>query len=100
MFYFASYRKYLTMHPHTLQPRITTIDALRGFALLGILFAHFIYWFSGGPLPPAIYQTNYGIGSGIATAINGIFVFGKFYTFFAFLFGLSFFLQMQSLEKR
>lgn len=88
------------MFTHTNSSRITTIDSLRGFALLGILFAHFIYWYSGGPLPNSIYQTNYGIGSMIATNINSIFIFGKFYTFFAFLFGLSFYLQMNSMLKQ
>jgi uncharacterized protein len=88
------------MDPNTAATRITTIDALRGFALLGILFAHFIYWHSGGPLPQAIYRAgNYGITSDIVAGINGLFIFGKFYTFFAFLFGLSFYLQMQSMQK-
>lgn len=88
------------MSSHT-TTRITTIDSLRGFALLGILFAHFIYWHSGGPLPSSIYQPGkYGIASDIVSGINGIFIFGKFYTFFAFLFGLSFYLQMQSMQKK
>jgi uncharacterized protein len=89
------------MPSHAASTRITTIDALRGFALLGILFAHFIYWHSGGPLPQIIYEPGrYGIASGIVSGINGIFIFGKFYTFFAFLFGLSFYLQMQSMQKK
>jgi uncharacterized protein len=80
--------------------RIITVDALRGFALLGILFAHFIYWYSGAGLPQPVYEKFSDAGSITASAINGIFIFGKFFTFFSFLFGLSFFLQMQSLQKK
>lgn len=80
--------------------RIITVDALRGFALLGILFAHFVYWYAGAGLPQEIYSKFSGAGSQIAGAINGIFIFGKFFTFFSFLFGLSFYLQMQSLQNK
>ena len=80
--------------------RIVPVDALRGFALLGILFAHFIYWYTGGALPQQAYQQFSDAASQVASAFNGIFIFGKFFTFFSFLFGLSFFLQMQSLQKR
>lgn len=83
-----------------LNQRIVAVDALRGFALLGILFAHFIYWYTGGALPQQVYQQYSGAGSQAVGIINGIFVFGKFFAFFSFLFGLSFFLQMQSLQKK
>ncbi len=87
-------------HPSLSAQRIITVDALRGFALLGILIAHFIYWYSGAGLPQSTYEKYSDVGSIIASAFNGIFVQGKFFTFFSFLFGLSFFLQMQSLQKR
>jgi uncharacterized protein len=80
--------------------RIITVDALRGFALAGILFAHFVYWYSGASLPQSIYTKFTDAGSQFANIFNSIFIFGKFYTFFSFLFGLSFFLQMKSLEKK
>ena len=80
--------------------RIVTVDAIRGFALLGIIFAHFIYWYTGAGLPPQVYQQYSDAGSQTVAIINGIFIFGKFFTFFSFLFGLSFFLQMQSLQKK
>ena len=80
--------------------RIVTVDALRGFALLGILFAHFIFWHSGAGLPNEVYTIFSDAGSQIAGAFNGIFIFGKFFTFFSFLFGLSFYLQMQSLQSK
>jgi len=80
--------------------RIITVDALRGIALLGILFAHFIYWYSGAALPNAVYEKYADTGSIIVSIFNNIFIFGKFFTFFSFLFGLSFYLQMQSLQKK
>lgn len=79
--------------------RIIPVDILRGFALLGILLAHFIYWHTGGPLPNYIYSKNFGIASGIVGGINGLLIFGKFFIFFAFLFGVSFHLQLQGLQK-
>jgi uncharacterized protein len=88
------------MNPYQSAKRIVTVDALRGFALLGILFAHFIFWHSGAGLPNEVYGNFSDIGSQIASAFNGIFIFGKFFTFFSFLFGLSFFLQMQSRQHK
>jgi uncharacterized protein len=89
------------MHPQASTPaqRIVTIDILRGTALLGILLAHFIYWYTGGPLPQEVYTKNYGIGSNIVAGIHNVLIFGKFYAFFAFLFGVSFHLQLSALEK-
>ena len=80
--------------------RITTIDALRGFALFGILYAHMILWYSAGALPKHIYTDNYGVASGIATAFYFIFILSKFFSIFSFLFGLSFYIQMKSLMQR
>lgn len=80
--------------------RILALDVLRGFALFGILYAHMIFWYAGGPLPQEIYQQNKGVGSGIAIGIYMIFVMSKFFSIFSFLFGLSFYIQIQSLAKR
>lgn len=80
--------------------RIVTVDALRGFALLGIIYAHFIFWYSGAGLPQQVYEKFNDVGSITVSVISGIFVTGKFFTFFSFLFGLSFYLQMQSLQKK
>ncbi|OIN59910.1 DUF418 domain-containing protein [Arsenicibacter rosenii] len=75
--------------------RIETVDALRGFALFGILLVHAAEWFSAGPLPSFVFQTHsQGIANNIVQMIIGIFFSGKFYTFFSFLFGLSFALML------
>ncbi|MGF7215119.1 uncharacterized protein GGR92_001259 [Spirosoma lacussanchae] len=75
--------------------RIQVVDALRAFALLGILIAHVSVWFDGGPLPGSVYQINsQGTANMVAQTFVGIFISGKFYTFFSFLFGLSFALML------
>jgi uncharacterized protein len=73
--------------------RIITVDALRGFALLGIMIVHFLFWYTAGPLPEAVYGKYNDIGSTIARVFSEIFLSGKFFAFFSFLFGLSFYLQ-------
>lgn len=80
--------------------RITVIDALRGFALLGVILTHM--WqhysiFSFGlepftPLFPAIDESIQWLMQNI--------IMGKFINIFAFLFGLSFFIQMDRAHKK
>jgi uncharacterized protein len=62
------------------------------------MLAHFIYWYTAGPLPQEIYGKYNDIGSGIVDVFNNLFITGKFFAFFSFLFGLSFYIQMQRLE--
>lgn len=82
------------------QPRILTIDVLRGFALFGILYAHMIFWYSGGPLPERVYQAYIDIPNGIAISLNFLFFSAKFFSLFSFLFGLSFYIQIKSLAAK
>lgn len=70
-----------------------TVDALRGFALLGIMLVHFLSWYTAGPLPEAVYAKYSDSGSTIARFFNELFLSGKFFALFSFLFGLSFYLQ-------
>ncbi len=75
--------------------RIQVVDALRGFALFGIFLVHCAQWFAAGALPDSVYQAHAGgVGNGVAQTIIGIFFDGKFFTFFSFLFGLSFALML------
>ena len=75
----------------TAKNRIDTIDVLRGFALAGILYAHMIIWYTGAALPPEVYSSYDSTPDGIAFGIFGALVFGKFFSVFSFLFGLSFY---------
>src|SRR5579859_7920124 len=75
--------------------RIEIIDILRGFALLGIIIVHFTEQYYAGQ-PPASHERlgSSGIADGIVQGFSGIFVQGKFFMIFSFLFGLSFFIQL------
>ena len=75
--------------------RIEIIDILRGFALLGIIIVHFIEQYYAGQPPDSV--KNFGahnIADNIVQGFSGMFVQGKFFMIFSFLFGLSFFIQM------
>jgi len=80
--------------------RITVLDALRGFALLGVILMHMLQHFGIGSLPsqqealrfPALDEAIQWIGSNI--------IMGRFINIFAFLFGLSFFIQMDRAAKK
>ena len=74
--------------------RIEVIDALRGFAILGILLAN-IMSFSGFkflPIDEIKQLPSFGIDLFIYK-LNAIFVDTKFYTIFSLLFGIGFYFQ-------
>lgn len=78
--------------------RIAEVDALRGFALLGILLVNALMM--AGP-----YSLGAADDPGASTfdlTVEGLvqtFVVGKFYLMFSFLFGYSFTLQLTSAER-
>jgi uncharacterized protein len=80
--------------------RITVLDALRGFALLGVILIHMLQRFGIYAIPseqtdprfPALDEAIQWIGQNI--------IMGRFINVFAFLFGLSFFIQMNSAAKK
>lgn len=81
--------------------RYEAIDALRGFALMGILFANLPYW-AGLPFarPGDLPKLAGGIDLAAFSAFFNFALDGKFYTLFSALFGLGFALQLDRLEKR
>lgn len=80
--------------------RITIIDALRGFALLGVILIHMLQHFgvfSGvqprqEPLYPMLDEAIRWLSQNV--------IMGRFINIFACLFGLSFFIQMDSARRR
>jgi hypothetical protein len=80
--------------------RYVVMDVLRGFALFGVLAANMRSF----NLPMGIYPTPEKIFSGRADvwtqALLDIFISAKFYTLFAFLFGLGFAIQMTRAAAR
>ena len=81
--------------------RIELLDALRGFALFGILLANILYW-SGWGLMTQEQQIAFA-GAEAATwqyRFHHLLVDGKFYTIFSLLFGAGFALQIARLSAR
>jgi len=70
--------------------RIEVVDSLRGFALLGVLFANIPY---GGDPPVA------GIFDESLTFLLDLLISKKVITLFSILFGFGFYIQMSRAEK-
>ncbi|WP_029906143.1 DUF418 domain-containing protein [Prevotella sp. 10(H)] len=75
--------------------RINSIDALRGLALIGILIWHCIEHFDLVHTPVLDSPFWQSVDDGVHTVARFIFQ-GKAYAIFSLLFGLSFFIQMDS----
>ena len=80
--------------------RIDFIDALRGFSLAGIALAHFGEQYLGFMPPPGQTYNIHGPVDGVLEALSWLFVRGKGFGIFSFMFGLSFALQMQRADHR
>lgn len=79
--------------------RITSIDALRGFALIGILLIHCMESFDMFHFPK--HESPYLLWIDTAIRDSLYFLFGgKAYALFSLLFGLSFFIMMDSQAKK
>lgn len=84
----------------TLLQRITVIDALRGFALLGVILTHM--WQHYSIFSPDIEMRESlfpSMDESIEWLMRNV-IMGKFINIFAFLFGLSFFIQMDRANRK
>jgi uncharacterized protein len=80
--------------------RIESIDILRGFALLGIILVHMVEQYYAGPMPQEFASlSTQSIADNIASGFVGIFIIGKFYMIFSFLFGVSFYIQFSKSDS-
>lgn len=92
--------------PRTVGPivdgeRADVLDALRGFALLGIFISH-VPDFSGHTFMSPVEQAaldRFGLDGATAT-IQDFLIRGKFYSLFSLLFGIGFSIQMESAARR
>lgn len=85
----------------TLNRRITVIDALRGFALLGVILVHMnqhYSYFSMGPFNP--HEPILAEWDDTATWLVWNVMLGRFINIFAFLFGMSFFIQLDRASQK
>ncbi len=78
--------------------RVRQLDALRGFALIGIAAGN-VQWFSGYAADPAHAKDLLGLDGSIVFALH-LLVDGKFYALFSLLFGASFSLMLQREPER
>lgn len=81
--------------------RITVIDALRGFSLIGICLIHAMQHFGafGTMTPQAMFPWE-GTADEIFRWFINYLIFGKFFIIFSCLFGLSFFIQMDRAAQK
>jgi len=80
--------------------RIHSVDALRGFALAGIVITHVLEQYLAA-FPTEEMQAVL-IAGPIDSIVEGLsfwVIRGKFFALFSLLFGLSFFIQMDNAEK-
>ncbi|HEX9081517.1 MAG TPA: DUF418 domain-containing protein, partial [Holophagaceae bacterium] len=80
------------------EARDSALDALRGFALFGVLLVNMVSF--TGPMERLFPQPGIAATDPVLQTLILLFVQGKFYCLFAFLFGLGFSLQTSHLEAR
>ena len=86
-------------HDNRSSERIVVLDVLRAFALLGIIITHASTGYLAGRPPSADFMMFGPLDRWVSAAGN-LLTFGKFFTIFSFLFGLSFAIQMRSAEQK
>ena len=85
--------------PTTGKNRIVVLDALRGFSLIGIIFANILSWSGIKFLPIEEIKTFGDFANDVALyKFLHFFVDTKFYTIFSLLFGIGFSLQFKKAD--
>lgn len=80
--------------------RITALDALRGFALLGIIVMHMLQHFGYGFVPSPEKILHFPPLDAAMQWMGNNIVMGRFVNIFAFLFGMSLFIQIDKAAKK
>lgn len=80
--------------------RIEVLDSLRGFSLLGVIIIHMIQQFGIQNIQSDILYFNLPSLDESSTWFAYNVVMGRFINIFAFLFGVSFYIQMKSAESK
>lgn len=89
------------MKTSTKSNRLEIVDALRGFALAGIVIVHMVEQFIAGPTPEEAMQVAHqGPLDYVVDGFIQLFLRGKFFALFSLLFGWSFFIQFDNARKR
>lgn len=80
-------------------PRIESVDALRGFAVMAIMLLHNVEHFNFYSFPEVTSEFMKVLDQGIWDTLFFLFG-GKAYAIFALLFGFSFYIQMNNQDKK
>lgn len=80
--------------------RVTLLDALRGFSLLGVILMHMLQQFSIFSFSPDVREPLFPAMDEVVQWIGQHVIMGRFINIFAFLFGLSFFIQLDRAAKK
>jgi uncharacterized protein len=79
--------------------RIAVVDVLRAYALFGIIITHSVTGYLAGQPPSPDFMLDSGFDRLVANLEN-LLTFGKFFTIFSFLFGLSFAIQLRNAAQK
>ena len=79
--------------------RIAVVDVLRAYALFGIIITHSAMGFLAGP-PPGPDFMLFSPLDRVVSQLEHLLTFGKFFTIFSFLFGLSFAIQLRNATEK
>lgn len=81
--------------------RIDIVDAFRGFALAGIVVTHMVeHYIATAPSPELAASFAPTVLDQVVQGLMFILINGKFFALFSFLFGLSFYIQMDRAAQR
>lgn len=90
-----------TAEPIQSRERIEVLDVIRGFALLGILIANMSMFSSPAMFLDIVGENPWtGFWNKLTTSFINLFVQGKFYSMFSFLFGLGFSIFLERAKTR
>ena len=79
--------------------RIAVVDVLRAYALFGIIITHSVTGFLAGQAPDADFMLFTSFDRLVAK-LEHLLTYGKFFTIFSFLFGLSFAIQLRNATQK
>jgi uncharacterized protein len=79
--------------------RIAVVDVLRAYALFGIIITHSVTGFLAGQAPEPDFMLFSGLDR-IVAKLEHLLTYGKFFTIFSFLFGLSFAIQLRNATQK
>src|SRR6185295_4148500 len=88
-----------TTSSSTSNERIAVVDVLRAYSLFGIIVTHSVQGFLAGQ-PPSPDFMLFSPLDRVVSNLENLLTFGKFFTIFSFLFGLSFAIQLRNATQK